>query len=494
MKVKRKIMLYLVFLAMLGAAVQGCVSQKEGGNTTKESKTTEAALEEEGKPAGGAGEAMAAPSATGKLHVEGARLVGSNGEPVQLKGISTHGIAWFPGYVNEECFRQLHEEWKANVIRLAMYTAESGGYCSDGDREYLKGLVRDGVSYAKSQDMYVIIDWHILSDSNPNMHKDEAKDFFAEMSAEYAGECHVLYEICNEPNGGTSWGDIKSYAEEVISVIRANDKDAVILVGTPNWSQFVDEAAADPIVGYDNLMYTLHFYAATHTDDLRGRLSQAVEAGLPVFVSEYGICDASGNGAIDEDQADQWAALLDSYGISYVAWNLSNKEESSAIFNSSCSKVNGFTRDDLSESGRWVYRTLTGSGREEPIAGSDEAVQGTGEAAKGTDEDMQGTVVLTSKGIEVTAHLKNSWEAAGENVYQYDLTLKNVTDEEYTRWEIELTFDGNIRLTDGWNGKYIVKGNVLNIASEEYNGALPPGDTVSDVGFIISGDGKIRLQ
>ena len=372
MRIKRKMMLYLALFAVSAAVAQGCSSQKESGNTAKEEKKTEEIPEEKsGTPPDEAGDMMAAPSVSGALRVEGARLTGSNGEPVQLKGVSTHGLAWFPDYVNEECFRQLHEEWKANVIRLAMYTAESGGYCSDGDREFLKQLIRDGVAYAKSQDMYVIIDWHILSDSDPNMHKDEAKDFFSEMSSEYAGECHVLYEICNEPNGETSWGDIKSYAEEVIGVIRSNDEDAVILVGTPNWSQYVDQAAADPITGYDNLMYTLHFYAATHTDDLREKLSRAVEDGLPVFVSEYGICDASGNGAVDEEQADRWAALLDRYGISYVAWNLSNKDESSALFNSSCSKVSGFVPEDLSESGRWVCHMLTQTGKEEPIEGTE---------------------------------------------------------------------------------------------------------------------------
>ena len=289
---------------------------------------------------------------------DSAQLVDKNGHPVQLRGISTHGLAWFPDYVNEDCFRQLREDWQANVIRLAMYTAEYGGYCTGGDREALKKLIHDGVSFAERQDLYAIIDWHILSDSSPNMYLEEAKAFFGEMAEKYAESDHVLYEICNEPNGGTSWGEIKAYAEQVISVIRAQDEDAVILVGTPNWSQYIDQAAADPIASYDNLMYTLHFYAATHTDDLRGKLIGSVESGLPVFVSEYGICDAGGNGAIDTAQADLWIETLDKYGISYIAWNLSNKDETSAMLKSGCGKTSGFTQEDLSESGRWVYRML----------------------------------------------------------------------------------------------------------------------------------------
>lgn len=293
------------------------------------------------------------------LHVTESRLTDGDGNPVQLRGISTHGLAWFPDYVNEDCFRQLKDEWNTNVIRLAMYTAEYGGYCTGGDQTQLKELIKSGVEYATAADMYVIIDWHILSDGNPNTYKEEAKAFFAEMAESYADHHNVLYEICNEPNGSTTWSDIKSYAEEIIPVIRTYDKEAVIIVGTPNWSQYVDQAAADPITGCGNIMYSLHFYAATHTDSLRSTMVSALNSGLPIFVTEYGICDASGNGSIDEYQAEQWINLLDEYGISYVAWNLSNKEETSAILSGRCAKTSGFTEDDLSASGKWLYRMLT---------------------------------------------------------------------------------------------------------------------------------------
>ncbi len=304
---------------------------------------------------------VAAPSVNGALQVIGTQLSDSEGNPVQLKGISTHGIAWYPDYINADCFAQLKNEWNMNLIRLAMYTGETGGYCTGGDQEYLKELIKKGVEYATEADMYVIIDWHILSDGNPNTYKEEAKAFFEEMSSTFADHTNVLYEICNEPNGGTTWADIKAYAEIIIPVIRSHDDDAMILVGTPNWSQSVDQAAADPITGYDNLMYTLHFYAATHADFLRNRLVTVVEDGLPVFVSEYGICDASGGGVINEDQANQWMDLLDRYGISCAAWNLSNKNETCAILRTDCAQISGFTGDDLTDSGKWLYRMLTGN-------------------------------------------------------------------------------------------------------------------------------------
>ena len=294
----------------------------------------------------------------GALSVKGVDLVDESGKLYQLKGVSTHGIAWFPDYVNEESFRTFRDKWGANLIRLAMYTGESGGYCSDGNKEDLKALVEKGVEYASKLGMYVIIDWHILSDNNPKTNQDDAILFFDEMSKKYADYKNVLYEICNEPNGGTKWQDIKEYAEKVIPVIRKNAPDAVIIVGTPTWSQDVDKAAEDPIEGEKNIMYTLHFYAATHKDNLRDKLTEARDKGLPIFISEFSICDASGNGAIDYESANAWYQLIEDYGLSYAAWNISNKAESSALIRSDCEKTSDWSDDELSETGLWIKNSM----------------------------------------------------------------------------------------------------------------------------------------
>ena len=296
----------------------------------------------------------------GALQVKGNRLADQNGNPIQLKGISTHGLSWYPQYVNQDFFTQMRDEWNVEIVRLAMYTAEYNGYCvgDEANKQTLKNVIGEGVNHATNLGMYVIIDWHILSDSNPLQNKEEAKAFFAEMAERYQGYNNVIYEICNEPNSGASWSDIKAYANEVIPVIREKDQDAIILVGTPNWSQFVNEAAADPVTGYDNIMYVLHFYADTHRDDLRNTMMNAYNQGLPIFVSEFGICDASGNGANNIEEANKWIDLMDQNGISYCIWNLSNKDESSAFFKKDCTKSSGFTTEDLSEEALWYIDVL----------------------------------------------------------------------------------------------------------------------------------------
>lgn len=424
----------------------------------------------------------------GPLQVIGSSLCDSEGNPVQLRGVSTHGLAWFPDYVNEALFRELHEQWNANVVRLAMYTAEYGGYCTGGDKGQLKQLIRDGVEYASNQNMYVIIDWHILSDGDPNTYKEEAKSFFREMSAEFADRENVLYEICNEPNGGTSWSRVKEYANEIIPVIRENDQDAVILVGTPNWSQYVDQAAADPITGWDNIMYTLHFYAATHKDSLRQTMTAAMDAGLPVFVSEYSICDASGNGGIDEAQAGAWVEVMDRYGISYVAWSLSNKNETSALIKSSCNKTSGLSEDDLSSTGKWLYGVLTGGQQSQGNQGQTNSGQnGQSQGSSG----QTGATTAAAEDLNVTLQLANSWESNGKYFYQYEMTVENVSGRTIDGWNADVVFSETPELSDSWNGTFAVEGNTLHISSVDYNGRLESGASAGNIGFIVSGGANL---
>lgn len=448
---------------------------------------------------------LAVPSRCGALSVNGTQLVDQNGNPVQLRGISTHGLSWFPNFVDQNAFRQFREEWNVNVMRLAMYTHENGGYCTDGNKENLKNIIYRGVQYATDNDMYVIIDWHVLQEQNPNVYKEEAKKFFSEMSEKYKDYDNVIYEICNEPNGGVGWSEVKSYAEEIIPIIRANDEKAIILVGTPNWSQRVDEAANDPITGYDNIMYTLHFYAATHKDDLRNTMVNAINAGLPVFVSEYGICDASGNGGLDKDSAQKWVDTMNSYGVSYICWALANKNESAALIKSSCSKTSGFDDNDLSESGKWLYQTLTGNavignsigsgaGSSSGSGAGDGAGGGAGSSSGGSTGSSTGsTESFNSSGLEGTLTLQSQWEADGKVNYQYNMTLTNNSSSSVSSWAIDIHFSGDIGFSSGWGGTYTVNGNTLHVISEGYNGSIPAGGTLGDLGFIITGPSGLKV-
>ena len=297
------------------------------------------------------------PSDAGALQVCGTQLCDSEGNPVQLRGVSTHGIQWFPEYINEDLFKELKEEWGVNAVRLCLYTEESEGYCEDGDKEALKDLICQGVEYAKEADLYAIVDWHSMQDGDPTTHEDEALLFFEEISERLSGYDNVLYEICNEPNT-VVWKVIKEYALNVIPKIRANDPDAVVIVGTPIYCKAPTEAKKDPITEYDNVMYSLHFYAASHKESIQVEVKGMADAGLPLFVSEFGICSNTGTGSLDIESGDTWMDLLDEYGVSYMIWQLSNKHESSSLIKEECTKTSGFTEDDLTEHALWYREHL----------------------------------------------------------------------------------------------------------------------------------------
>ena len=179
---------------------------------------------------------------------------------------------------------------------------------------------------------------------------DEAKEFFSYISEKYKDYDNILYEIMNEPNGSTTWYDCKYYAEQVIPCIRANT-DAIILVGNPHWTADLNSVMNNPLKGFDNIMYTYHFYAATHYST--SVLANAYDKGLPVFVSEHGGMDSSGDGDINYTNIESWYHVLDSRNISYVAWNLSNSKGSASILKPETKSLVDFSDEALKEWGVW---------------------------------------------------------------------------------------------------------------------------------------------
>ncbi|MDO4339769.1 MAG: glycoside hydrolase family 5 protein [Eubacteriales bacterium] len=296
----------------------------------------------------------------GILNVEGGKLLDESGNEVQLRGVSTTHIGWAPEYVCEDTFRTLRDEWKINAVRIVMYTeAFETGYCDSDRKEEYKDIVEKGVKAAENLGLYVIIDWHTLTDGDPNIYADEAEEFFRDMTGRFRDCHHVIYEICNEPNGDGNWERIKEYAQRIIPVIRNEIPDSLILVGTPDYSQAVDEAADDPLAEFENIMYTLHFYAGSFKQPLRDKLLYALEKNLPVFISECNITEALLDGEIDYTEGDRWFELIDDYQLSYMAFSLCNSGETLALIREDCDKISNWEENDLSEVGNWFKKKFT---------------------------------------------------------------------------------------------------------------------------------------
>lgn len=275
----------------------------------------------------------------GALHISGNHIVDSHGKVFMLQGMSTHGIMWsddnnrypFSGILSETSLKVLRDDWKCNAVRIAMYTEEWGGYTT-GYAAQAKQKVITGVTNATKMGMYVIIDWHILKDGNPQTHQSEAIAFFTEMANKYKNYNNVIFELCNEPNGGVTWANnIKPYCQAVTNAIRKTGAKNLIICGTGTWSQDIDQVIGNKLSD-SNCAYTLHFYANTHTDWLRDRLQKCYNSGLPVLVTEFGTCDASGNGGFNESQTRQWYSLLANLKVGWFNWSAASKNETASAF------------------------------------------------------------------------------------------------------------------------------------------------------------------
>lgn len=338
--------------------VNGSTAGTSAGNNSSNNNNNNTSTTK--KPAATVPKAPSDPKGTtpvsqhGQLSVKNGQLVDKSGKGYQLRGMSTHGLTWFPEFVNESAFKTLRDDWNTNVVRLAMYVDEWGnGQCYMGNKSGSLELLEKGVDICIKLDMYVIIDWHVLNPGDPSKYTNEAKSFFETVSKRYAKYPNVIYEICNEPNGGASWsGNIKPYAEKIIPVIRKNAPNSVIIVGTPTWSQEIDKPLSDPL-NYKNVMYAFHFYAATHAG-LRSNVENCVSQGLPVFVSEFGTCDASGGGANDFNETQKWLSYFDKQGISYCNWSICNKDETCSVLRPGTSANGNWSESNLTENGKWI--------------------------------------------------------------------------------------------------------------------------------------------
>ena len=279
----------------------------------------------------------------GRLRVSGTQLINENGQPVVLRGMSFGWHNWWPRFYTAGAVNWLHKDWNCNVVRAAIGVEPDEGYIKKPVWSKEKAIaVVDG---AIKEGIYVIIDWH-----SHNINLDAAKEFFKDMAGRYGSHPNVIYEIFNEPDKET-WQEVKAYSIELIKTIRAIDPDNIILIGSPHWDQDVHLAADDPIKGYDNLMYTMHYYAATHKQWLRDRCDYALGKGLPLFFSECAGMEASGNGPLNYDEWNKWIEWAEQRKVSWITWSVSDKDETCSVLLPTASSEGRWKESDLKESG-----------------------------------------------------------------------------------------------------------------------------------------------
>jgi endoglucanase len=291
----------------------------------------------------------------GALRVQNNVIVNKNGVAPQLRGISFSWSLWGGRkYYNPAVVNWLASDFKVSIIRASMGVQPDHGYLQEPVLQ--TQLIENVVDQAIQDGIYVLIDWH---DHHSNLHIPESKEFFTKMAKRYTGVPNVIYEIWNEPEA-IGWDTVKNYAVQVIAEIRKYDPDNLIVVGSSHWDQDVDVAAADPITGFKNIAYSFHFYASDpyHQDRLRAKGDLAIKKGLPLIVTEWGVGESNGNGKFDREEVKTWMLWLEDNKLSWANWNITDKEETTALLLPGAPDNGGWTQDQLTSAGIYIRDML----------------------------------------------------------------------------------------------------------------------------------------
>jgi endoglucanase len=363
--------------------------------------------------------ALSPVAANGKLHVSGTFLVNQRGDTVQLRGVATHGMQWFNSFYGDgAAIEAAADQWGADVIRLTVYTSE-GGYVTSKTiaQKQFDDWIDAYVNAAVKRGVYIILDWHVHKPGYPGYYLAQAKAFFAKMTGRYGTLPNVLYEICNEPSSagltdeqsdgtGTDaghyveWSEIVQYANDVIPLIRKSAPDAVVLIGTPSWSTLgvstkgnnAWQQIADNKPAFPNLMYVIHYYAASHTFQAA---FESASAKLPLFATEWATAGFQETSANDEAKGQAFVDMLKRRRISWAYWNYSNNTPGIfSVFDKSTAATGPFAPggSNVTPTGKLVYKWLS-----EPADGWKDYAVSAGNVTKGTDRPNRGIPVFEAR-------------------------------------------------------------------------------------------------
>lgn len=407
----------------------------------------------------------------GQLKVVGTKLTNQNGYPIQLRGMSSHGIQWYNQCLTDASLDAVAYDWGADVFRISMYVQE-GGY--ETNPTYYTNLVKTLVNKVTARGMYALIDFHMLTPGDPNYNTSRAITFFTEMANTFKNNNNILYEICNEPNGNVTWNTIKSYADQVIPVIRAIDNDAPIIVGTRAWSSLglsegstAQEILNNPLT-FSNILYTFHFYAKDHRDSYLSHLDWASDR-LPIFVTEFGTQEASGDGANDLAMSQRYMDLMRTKKISWANWNFSDDFRSGAVWTSGTCSGSNWTTSRLKEAGMFIRnnmlspaddfggtptaenialnKSVTVSSIEDNTLTGPKAVDGNGSSRWASAEGIDPQWITVDLGNTYSINrIKINWEAA----YGKNFLVQVSTDN--SNWTTLRDVQNNTSLSNDYTG------------------------------------------
>jgi len=204
----------------------------------------------------------------------------------------------------------LARDWNASIVRLSLHP---GVWLMDP--RLALAILEQQVAQARIAGLAVIIDWHPIGwPDGPEEHADPswgmpersyatdlelAHDFWRQVSARYADDDEVIFEVWNEPvrldrgdgssPAGRDWAELRPVWIELCATIRHNADNRLIVSGG-RWASDLTGIRENPLPDA-RTGYSWHVYPGS--GDRNPERLEALLDDLPqeqsVFVSEWGF-------------------------------------------------------------------------------------------------------------------------------------------------------------------------------------------------------------
>jgi len=296
----------------------------------------------------------------------GKRIVGDDGNPIEFRGIGTHAPLQYTNLHTLEMMRSLRA-YGVNLIRISVYLEDYTFLHSDGQKAYgylnkpdeTKAEIERIVNYCGQLGMYVLLDWHIYSwgagYGTGIFHQTEAEEFFSYFCQLYQDCPYVMYEVANEPHHTTS-AETAPYVKDMYDLIRSYIPDAIVVTGTckddvQTWYAALLDAGADDI------FISPHAYGYGIS---ASRYAAWWDAGIPLFNSEWGNSEGSGDGKREDAGATELMKYYHAEKIPQSVWKLTDQAMTTAVLKNlgtinSSTYAEGFDAADLSPAGTLYF-------------------------------------------------------------------------------------------------------------------------------------------
>jgi len=309
-----------------------------------------------GGQGGSSGAGGSAAAGLPQLTVAGNKLQDPTGKTIILRGSSLIDIGALYAYngnsaagITNRLDKVAAAGVQGHAVRLPVYPKISynGGsspYCSPlpypvgtgpaactamtpmSASDYVTKVLRPAVDYARSKNLYAIIDYHQIDNAVTGTSAADATTFWTDVAAQFASYTNVFYEPFNEPiDTSATWATFKPIVQGWIDTIRARAPNNIIIVPSMSWDQKPGDATASPPTG-TNLMFTAHIYPGNWNTAFMSQVSAAV-ARAPIFVTEWGYIISTQTG-VPYTSSSTWGTTfqttINGDGASWIAWVTDN--------------------------------------------------------------------------------------------------------------------------------------------------------------------------